>query len=130
MRLLGFSVNMIIAVFGLGMAAFYFWMLKSWSDAGEFGPGMPTVIGVGLFALLWFTGAIRRVFAGFKLVAPPKRPVGEKVSAELDDEGPKQGAFDPDAALARYMAVREKNQPAAQPTQSPRGFGRRGLSSD
>ena len=128
MRLLGFSFNMILAVFGLAMAAFYFWMMKDWADAGEFGPGLPTVIGVGLFALLWFSGAIRRVFAGFRMVAPPKRPVGkDSVPAASVDDVPAGGSFDPDAALARYMAARPASPSDPEPVQAPRGFGRRGL---
>jgi hypothetical protein len=90
---------------------------------------LPTVIGVGLFALLWFTGAIRRIFTGFKMVAPPPRPVAKDTPAEVADDGPTPGDFDPDAALARYMAGRSTSQSTPEQAQAPRGFGRRGLPS-
>ena len=120
MRLLGFTGNLLLGLFGLGMGLFYLVLFHNWS--GDFGPGTPTLVGVGLLAALWLLGAAVRLRNGIKMVAPPPRATVQ-AAADAVETG---SGFDPDAALARYMAARGR-QPAPQPVQAPRGFGRRGL---
>jgi len=124
MKLLGFTGSMLAGLFGLAMGGFYLWMMNGWAQLGEWGPGTPTMIGVGLFAALFLFGGIRRIYSGFKLVAPPPRTERAVVS----DEGAAGSDFDPDAALARYMAQRSAPAPSpATPAARLGGFGRRGI---
>jgi hypothetical protein len=126
MRLLGFTGNLLIGLFGLGMGLFYLVMFHNWS--GDYGPGTPTLVGVGLLAALWLIGAAVRFRNGFKLVAPPRRPAREASAAASDDDVEEAARdFDPDAALARYMAGRKAAPEVAEAVEAPRGFGRRGL---
>ena len=99
-------------------------MFHNWS--GDFGPGTPTLIGVGLLAALWLIGAAVRFRNGFKMVAPPPRR-SRPTSVAEDDLGGTGRDFDPDAALARYLAGRNTTPEVAGAGPAPRGFGRRGL---
>ena len=126
MRLLGFTGNLLLGLFGLAMGLFYLFLMHDWS--GDFGPGLPTVIGVGLLAGLWLIGAAMRFRKGFRMVAPQPRAAGHSAAKVLDDDpvGDERG-FDPDAALARYLASKGAEPSRPEPVEAPRGFGRRGL---
>ena len=97
------------------------------------------LLGAGACFVLGIRGALKTVF-GKKKAAPteadpaPTRPATriDPVSAETD----LQSDFDPDAALARYLAKRAPN--AAAPAEIPAsartgrkagGFGRKGITS-
>ena len=122
MRLLGFTGTLLLGLFGLGMGAFYLFLMHDWS--GDFGPGIPTVIGVGLLAGVWLIGAALRFRKGFQMVAP--QPRKSATAVEGDSAGDQRG-FDPDAALARYLARKGAEPSRPDPAQALRGFGRRGL---
>lgn len=126
MRLLGFTGNLMLGLFGLGMGLFYLFLMHDWS--GDFGPGLLTVIGVGLLAGLWLIGAAMRFRKGIQMVAPPPRTAGHSAAKAVDDEPVDDlPSFDPDAALARYLAGKGAEPARSDPVETPRGFGRRGL---
>ena len=124
MKLLGFTGSLLLGLFGLAIGGIYLWMMNGWGQLGEWGPGTPTMIGVGVLAALFVLGGIRRIAYGIKMVAPPPRAERAAVS-EAAEAG---SDFDPDAALARYMANRSNPEPSpSAPPARPGGFGRRGL---
>ena len=126
MRLLGFTGNLLLGLFGLAMGAFYLFLMHDWS--GDFGPGMPTVIGVGVLAGLWLIGAAMRFRKGFQMVAPQTSTAGRSTAKAVDDDPVgDRGGFDPDAALARYLASKGAEPSRSHLVDAPRGFGRRGL---
>jgi hypothetical protein len=91
----------------------------------------PTIIGLGVVGLLFLIPLvlkIRRLLAGTG--APGSGSGGGRPGDSPKEEG---SDFDPDAALARYMAQRSSGAggPASPPGQGgaparPTGFGRRG----
>jgi len=125
MKLLGFTGSMLAGLLGLAMGAFYLWMMSGWAELGEWRPGTPTMVGVGLFAALFVFGGVRRILNGFKQVVLPPRAKCAAVASDRDDA---DSDFDLDAALARYMANRSAAEPLpSTPSGRPGGFGRRGL---
>ena len=126
MGVLNNSFALIRIVIALGLAAFWGYLAIQWNDAGEFGPGKPTVIGVGALAILagvsGLIGLVRLVQGG------SARPTSR--SAADDDPAPSD--FDADAIIARHLANRpapadpesggsgDASPPPARPT-----FGRK-----
>jgi hypothetical protein len=78
-----------------------------------------------LAALGCFIWALKRIFG--KEPGGPSVPVAEpeKAPEYIDIYG--ETAFDPDAALARYLSGRGNSDPADAPAAKPGGFGRKGL---
>jgi hypothetical protein len=78
-----------------------------------------------LAALGCFIWALKRIF-GKKPGGPPDRGTKpEKAPEYVDIYG--ETAFDPDAALARYMNGRGESGPGDAPAAKPGSFGRKGL---
>ena len=113
-----------------GLAYHFLDLSGSMQEAQEIGLG-PTVIGLAVVGLLFCIPLILklvRIFRGPRLPGPEGR--GGADAPERDDED----GFDPDAAIARYMAQRSAeavvNTPAGLsahgrgPAKRP-GFGRR-----
>jgi hypothetical protein len=116
----------------LAFAGFWGYLAWYWHDMGEFGPGLPTVIGVGVLAgiagLSAIIGLVRMVTSTANISLPERTGPSTDLTGSSD--------FDPDEVMARYMAQREEAateeptstslQPSepAQPSQRPQ-FGRK-----
>lgn len=122
--------NMVRTLFGFGFAALWGYMAHMWYGMGEFGPGMPTVIGVGALAVVAGFGgliSLMRVISG--TAAPAAR---SSRSAAWDDDQPSD--FDADAVIARHLAKRQASRAAApsadvpadpRPVRAAPAFGRK-----
>jgi hypothetical protein len=84
---------------------------------------MPTMVGLGAIGLIFVFLFVLKFRKAAVPPAPPADKVGDRVEAALA-EG--KSDFDPDAALARYMARRATTPvpPADRPP--PGSFGRKG----
>ena len=92
----------------------------------------PTIVGLGVIGLLFLIPLVLRIR---KLVAPPAAPAAS--SARRAEEAPREerSDFDPDAAIARYLAKQSSGAggPASPlsphagggPARPAAGFGRR-----
>ena len=130
------------SVFGLIMAAIpvvycagfllYFNGLRS-SSAGLLDGALgPTIIGLGVIGLLFLIPLVLRIR---KLVAPPAAPASDKGLRAEEAPRDERGDFDPDAAIARYLARQASGAggPASPafphsgggPARPAAGFGRR-----
>jgi hypothetical protein len=80
----------------------------------------PTILGLGALGLLFTLPVVLKILRLLGSPASPAIPTGGSAGEEASD-------FDPDAALARYMARRNAPDPASSPPQTrPGGFGRKG----
>jgi hypothetical protein len=95
--------------FAFCMAIFWGGLAYMWSEAGEFGPGMPTVIGVGSLAILAVVSGIFgliRLMGNSGHTAPPDIGLtGSAMQAQRD--------LDADAMIARFEARRAAEQGGA-----------------
>ena len=110
---LGWLIRITIA---MGFALFWGYLAWDWYGQGEYGPGMPTVIGVGVLAALSGIGAlvglVRMVTSTAASVKLPERSAPSEPIAPSSD-------FDADEVMARYMARREQagaEEGEAEPT--------------
>jgi hypothetical protein len=82
----------------------------------------PTMLGLGAFGLLF---VILFALKLWRLATPPASPGSGRAGAALEEE---KSDFDPDAALARYMARRAAGADGpAYPPKGQAGFGRKNL---
>lgn len=72
-----------------------------------------------------FVWALKRMFFGKPRAPKDTQTVPEAAPEPAAD--PDAASFDPDAALARYMAGRTAAGPGDRPAPGPGGFGRKGL---
>jgi hypothetical protein len=107
------------AIFSIGFAVLWGSMAWYFHGMGEFGPGMPTVIGTGALAVMaGLTGLINLLRAGFTATAPAAHA---RDSGGWDENQPSD--FDTDAIIARHLANR-KASTAAAPSTDPLTEGR------
>ncbi len=98
---IGWLVRIVIS---LAFAGFWGYLAWYWHDMGESGPGLPTVIGVGILAgiagLSAIIGLVRMVTSTAKIDLPERSGPSTNLTGSSD--------FDPDEVIARYMARREE----------------------
>jgi hypothetical protein len=128
-QILGNLGQLLRSMLALGFAAFWGYLAYSWNEMGDLGPGQPTVIGVGILAIIagfsGLVGLIRMVAKGASGAPPTHR---DPVSIT-----PEQRDADADAIIARYMARREQegvgpiepNPTESSPPNQPPQFGRK-----
>ena len=113
-------IGALVPIIYCGYLLYYFLDLSgSVQEATADGLG-PTALGLGIVSLLFSIPLIMKVV---RILARPRSP-GSGGDAPARDDG-----FDPDAAIARYMARRSTepapNPPAARPAQEGGGPARR-----
>lgn len=103
----------------LGFAAFWGYLAYSWNEMGDVGPGRPTVIGVGVLAIIaGFSG----MFGLVRMIAKGASGV-PSTSRQPVEITPEQRDADADAIIARYMARREQEEAAPVPPRPDGGDG-------
>jgi hypothetical protein len=110
----------------VGLFYYFFGFAESLEDAERNGLGV-ALLSMGVFGLLFLVVLILRIT---RLFGGPRSPGSYRrdgAGGSTDDEG----GFDADATIARYLASRATDSPAApvahqsaEPARSP-GFGRR-----
>lgn len=109
----------------VGLAVYFFRVAGSGENVSAIGLG-PTVLGLGIVGFLFCIPAIIKLM---RFIPGPRSP--------RSGDGPDEPeGFDPDAAIARYMAQQSAEtipaRPVSQPAPKsagpakPSGFGRRG----
>jgi hypothetical protein len=110
-----------IPILYCGGLLLYFSRVRS-SFGGFLDSGLgPTMLGLGGLGLLFLIPLVLRVR---RIVAPPAAPgsgSGGRAEEALQDEG---SDFDPDAALARYLAQRSPGARDRAPLHAPHEGGR------
>ena len=109
---LGTMRRLLNICFAFCMAIFWGGLAYIWNEAGEYGPGMPTVIGVGCLAILaWVSGVygLIRLMSNFVHTAPTDSGLtNSALQAQRD--------LDADAMIARFEARRAAEQGEAGAT--------------
>jgi hypothetical protein len=123
------SLKLIFGLVGLALPVVYcgglfFYFLElggSVRDSTAIGLG-PTLLGLGIVGLLFFIPLVLKSLRDLKAWRA-SRPEVEYVPADYAPQAAPvpvpEGEFDPDAALARYMARRNAADPAPAPAAPP-----------
>jgi hypothetical protein len=128
LQVLGNLGHLVRIIFALGLAAFWGYLAYSWNEAGELGPGQPTVIGVAVLAIVagfsGLVGLVRMVSSTASAANPGLSPTSSIT--------PEQRDLDADAIIARYMARREAEgavsvAPESNDPTPPPQFGRKDI---
>lgn len=111
----------VVPIVYCGGLLYYFADVQKWMG-GALGKALgPTMLGLGAIGLLFLVVLLLRIR---RLVGGPRAPksgVGGRAVEGLPDE---PSDFDPDAALARYLARRSAGSPGAASPGAPLGSGR------
>ncbi|RNJ63575.1 MAG: hypothetical protein EDM03_04015 [Porphyrobacter sp. IPPAS B-1204] len=107
--------HMFRAFIGLGLAATWAYAASMWYDMGEFGPGMPTIIGTGALALLAGVGGLISLLRmSFSASAPSAK---SRNASSWGEDQPSD--FDADAVIARHLAKRQASEAASPASDTP-----------